>query len=102
MRIGTEDKTDATDIANERGLVRSVCLPTQLSHVNVDEIGFRNELVVPHLRQDGCACQQLVASLHHVLEQMKLAWPQIDPTVAALRGSIQEIELQRSHTQHGV
>jgi hypothetical protein len=68
--------------------------------VNIDKIRFGNESIAPYLLQEGCPRQQVIASLHHVFEQLKLAWPQIDFSVAALRGSIQEVEFERSRAQH--
>jgi hypothetical protein len=61
--------------------------------MNVHEIRFGNDSIIPNLFQEGPPRQQFVAPLHHVFEQLKLARPQIDLTVAALHSSIQEIEL---------
>lgn len=101
-RSCTKDKTGAPDVANERGLIWPVDLATQLSHVDVDEIGFRYDFVIPDFPQDRRARQQRVALFHHVPEQLKFARPQVDPAVAALCGAIQEIELQRSNAQHDI
>ena len=67
--------------------------------MNIDKIRFRNEFIVPYLFQEVSPRQQFVTPLHHVFEQLKLARPQIDATVATLRGSIDKIELQRAHAQ---
>jgi hypothetical protein len=40
--------------------------------MNIDKVRFRNEFIVPYFFQEGCPRQQLVASLHHVLEQLEL------------------------------
>jgi hypothetical protein len=68
--------------------------------MNIDKVRFRNEFVVPYVFEEGCARQQLVDPLHHVLEQMELARAKIDRPVAALRGPIDEIEFQWSHAQY--
>jgi hypothetical protein len=68
--------------------------------MNVDKVRVGNKLVVPYLLEEGGPRQQLVAPLHHLFQQLKLAWPQIDLTVAAFGGSIHEIERQRSDAQH--
>jgi hypothetical protein len=44
----------------------------------------------------------LAAPLHHVFEQKEFTWQQIDSSVAAPCGSIDEIELQRSNPKHGL
>jgi hypothetical protein len=49
---------------------------------------------MPYIFDEVCARQHLVASLHHVLEQLKFARPQINQPVATLRGAIDESELQ--------
>jgi hypothetical protein len=46
--------------------------------MNIDKVRFRNEFVVPYVFEDGCARQQLVAPLRHVLGQLELARPRID------------------------
>src|ERR1700730_9737761 len=45
----TEDETHAADVVNHRRLVRLVHLAPQPPHMDVDEIGLGNELVVPHI-----------------------------------------------------
>src|SRR5438270_4210287 len=77
-------------------------LATQSAHVNIDKVRFWHEIIVPYLFQKGCPRQQVVTPLHHVFEQLKLAWPQVDRTVTALRSPFNEIKLQRSHAQHGL
>jgi len=61
--------------------------------MNIDKVGFRNEFIVPHLLEEGRPRQQLIASLHHVFEQLELARPQIDRPLATLRSPIDEVEL---------
>ena len=39
--------------------MRPVDLATQSAHMNIDKVGFRNELVAPDVLQEGCARQQL-------------------------------------------
>src|SRR5450756_2180385 len=68
--------------------------------MNIDQVCFGNEFIVPYLFQESCPRQRLVTPLHHVLEQPKLARSQIDLTVATLRSPIEEVQLQRSDAQH--
>src|SRR5260370_26115163 len=88
------------DSANHRGFIWSVELATQSTHVHIDTVCFRKEFVVPYVLEEFCARQQLATPLHHVFEQTELAWQQIDRSFATLRGSIDEIKLQRSYAQH--
>ena len=62
--------------------------------MHMDKVCFRNEFIMPYLFEEGCARQYLVAPLHHVLEQLEFARPQINRPVAALRGAIDKIEFQ--------
>src|SRR6266404_9305395 len=99
-RSRAQNEADAADVANDGGLICPVDLSTQTAHMNIHEVRFRNELVVPDLLEESCPRQQLAIPLHHVFEQPKLTRPQIDLTIAALRSAIEEIELQRSDPQH--
>lgn len=65
-----------------------------VDHMNDDKVGFMNEFVVRFVVEEGCTRLQQVTPLHHVLEQMELARPQIDRPVATLGSSIDEIKLQ--------
>ena len=96
----TQNESCAADVANHGGFICPVDLATQSTHMNIDKVRFRNEFVVPYVFEEGCARQQLVDPLHHVLEQMELARQQIDRPVAPLRGPIDEIEFQWSHAQY--
>src|SRR5258708_3057992 len=98
--IRTENEPCAADSANHRGFIWSVDLATQSTHVHIDKVCFRKEFVVPYVLEEFCARQQLATPLHHVFEQTELAWQQIDRPFATLRGSIDEIKLQRSYAQH--
>src|ERR1700681_196122 len=82
------------------GFIWSVDLAAQSAHMNIDKVRFRYEFIMPYLFQEGRPRMQLVALFHHVFEQPELSRPQIDLTVVTLRSSIEEIELQRSHSQH--
>ena len=67
--------------------------------MHVDQIGRRNELVIPDLLQKHGSRQQLVASLHHVFEQAKFARQQIDDAIAAFGGPLDQVELKRPDPQ---
>src|SRR4030081_40779 len=90
----TENETHAAYIVNHRRLMRLVHLAPQPPHMNVDEIGLGNELVVPHLFKQHGARQHLLFATHHAFEQTKFARHQIDNTVPALCGALDEIELE--------
>src|SRR5712672_782854 len=68
--------------------------------MHIDTVGLGNDFIVPNIFDQVCVCQHLVAPLHHVLEQLEFAWPQINRSVATPRCAIDEIELQRSYAQY--
>ena len=88
-----QNEANAADVADHGRLIFPVDLATQSAHMNIDKVRFRNDFILPYLFQEGRPRQQSVTPLHHVLEQLKFARPQIEVTVAALRSSIDEIEL---------
>jgi hypothetical protein len=65
-----------------------------------DKVRFGNEFAAPYVFDEVCPRQQLVAPLHHVLDQLEFARPQINRPIATLSSAIDEIELQWSHAQH--
>ena len=101
-RFCAKNEADPPDVADQRSLIRRVDIATQPTHVNVNQVRVRNKFVVPDIFQEGGSCQQFAAPPHHVLEQLEFPGPQIDPTAATRRGSIDEVELQRSHAQHRI
>ena len=62
--------------------------------MNINQVRLWNEFIAPYFIEELGSCQQLVATLHHVSEQLELARPQINMTIATLRGAIDEIEHQ--------
>src|SRR5882757_3800298 len=70
---GAKNETGAADIVNHGGLVGPVHLVAQAAHMHVDKIGSRDEFIVPDFLEQHGPRQQLVAALHHVLKQSKLA-----------------------------
>src|SRR5258708_23882177 len=92
---GTENESDAADTMNHRWLLRVVDLVTQPAHMHVDEVGLRNEFVLPHLFEQHGSRQRLVLAAHHILEQTEFPRQQLDGAVAALGRTLDEIELER-------
>src|SRR5258708_6487697 len=62
--------------------------------MDMDTVGLRDEIIMPHIFDEVRARQNLVAPLHHILEQLEFARPQINRPVATPRGAIDEIELK--------
>jgi hypothetical protein len=56
--------------------------------MNVDEVGLRNEFVVPYLFQEHGVRQQSFFATHHILEQTEFARQQIDHAVRAPGGAL--------------
>src|ERR1700759_351370 len=97
LSSGAEYETRAADIVNHGGFAGTVHLVAQASHVDVDEVGRRNELVIPHFLQKHGSRQQLIAPLHHVFKQAKFSRQEFDHPVASLGGALDQIEFQRSY-----
>src|SRR5438132_11458716 len=96
----TENESYTADIVDHRRLMRLIHLAPQPSHVNVNEVGLRHELVVPHLFEQHGTRQHLLLSTHHVFEQPEFARQKVNPAVAALGDALDEIKLERSYPQH--
>src|SRR6266404_597290 len=102
LRYRAKNEPGAADIVDHRGFVGPVHFMTQPAHMHVHEVGRRHEFVVPDLLQQHGTGQQLVAALHHVFKEPKLAWQQFDHPIAALGGAFDQIQLQRSYPQDGL
>src|SRR5882672_2648488 len=89
---GTKHEPDAADIVNHRWLRGLVHLVPQPAHVDVHEIGLRNELVLPHFLEEHGAREDLVLPLHHVFEQAKLARQQIDGAIAPPGRALDQVD----------
>src|SRR5229473_4088368 len=99
---GTEDETHAADIMNHWRLARLVHFAPQPPHVNVNEVGLGNEVVVPHLLQQHRARQHLLLATHHVFEQAEFARQQINRAIPALGGALDEIKLEWAYPEHRI
>jgi hypothetical protein len=62
--------------------------------MHIHDIRFRNEVVMPDTFDEVRARQQLIAPLHHLLEQLEFARTQINRAGATLRSAVDEIKLQ--------
>ena len=67
--------------------------------MHVHQVRRRDELIIPDFLQQHGSRQQLIATLHHILQQPKLPRQQIDRAVAAFGGTLNQVELQRPYTQ---
>jgi hypothetical protein len=68
--------------------------------MNIDEVRFRHEFVVPYLLEQHGACQDLAVPAHHVLEQTEFPRPEIKLSLTAPRCLMGKINLERSYAQH--
>src|SRR5882757_8355175 len=73
-----KDEAGTANIVDHLNFAWPVHLVTQATHMYVDKVGRRHELVIPDLFQKHGSRQQLVASLHHVFKQTKLARQKIN------------------------
>ena len=72
LKSGAKDEAGAANIVDHGNFAGSVDLVTQPPHMNINQVRRRNEFVVPDFLQKHRARQQLIAALHHILEQAKL------------------------------
>src|SRR3979411_731932 len=66
---GSKDITDAADGVQQLRLERPVDLVAQPAHEHIDDVGLRIEVVVPDLRQNHCARNDMAGVAHQVFEQ---------------------------------
>src|SRR5579863_4256547 len=99
-RGSAQNKASAANTAYHCRLVRTVDLPPEPSHMDIDEIRARNKLVVPNISQERFARQDPVAPFHHVSQQPKFARPEIDRSPASFSRLIEQINLERSNAHH--
>src|ERR1700760_482571 len=67
--------------------------------MNIDKVGFGNELVMPYLLQERGPRQHFFAPLHHVFEQHEFTRTEINLSPVTPGGSVDEVEFERSHAQ---
>src|ERR1700733_3940855 len=79
---GAKNEAGAADIMDHGSFARPVHLVAEPAQMHVHQVHRRNELIVPDLLQKHGSRQQVVAALHHIFEQAKLARQQIDHAVA--------------------
>src|SRR5258707_2153433 len=95
----TEHETGAAHAVDQRRLLRLIHLATQPAHMHIDEIRVRDETIVPYLLEEHRAGHHLALTAYHVLEEPELAREQVDAAASALRRTLDEIELERTHPQ---
>src|SRR6202035_4495492 len=99
---GAKNEAGAADIMDHGSFARPVHLVAEPAHMDVHQVRRRNELIVPDLLQKHRSRQQLIAALHHIFEQAKLARQQIDHAVAAFGGTFDQVEFKRPGAQRGL
>jgi hypothetical protein len=92
-RNRTKNEPGTTHIENHRRFTRRIYFVTHPAHVNINQVGCRDELVAPDFLEKHRTCQQLVASAHHVFEETKLTRQQIDFSFTTFDGALDQIEL---------
>src|SRR5215469_1694919 len=101
MKSGSpEDESHTANIVNHRRLMRQVNLMSQSSHMNIDEIGLRDEFVIPDILEQHGACHHLVFAAHHIFEEAELSWQEFDHTIPPPGGSFDQIEFERTDLEH--
>ena len=78
-----------------------VDLAAKTADVNVDDVGLRIEMVVPHRLEQHGSRHHLPGVAHQVFEDAELARLQIDPAAGANDGPGEEVQLQIGELQTG-
>src|SRR5581483_1881265 len=88
-------------ISHRLDRVRAAELLAQPSYADVDDVRSRVEAVAPDLREQPLAADDLPRVRDEVVEQPELAVGQVDDTVADLRLTAHQVELERPRADPG-
>src|SRR5208282_6386607 len=89
------------DVDDQPQLAAGVDLAPEIADVDVDDVGLRQELVVPDVLEQHRPRDDLVGPAHEVFEQLELARQQIDAPLATPERALDEIHLERAGAQAG-
>src|ERR1700739_1081500 len=81
----TEAKSDAADSMDQRIILTAVDLPADAPHIDIDDVGRRIEMQVPHVLQKHGARNHLTGVASQIRQQAKLSRQQLDFPTAATR-----------------
>ena len=84
-----------------RGSPPASILRLKIADVDIDDIGLRQEFVVPDVLKQHRPGDDLVRPAHEIFEQLEFARQQFDAAFVAPHGAIDEVHFQRSGAQAG-
>src|SRR5882672_2688568 len=93
---------DAADRANRRGAPAKAQFLAEIVDVDVDDVRFRIEFVIPHRFGDARARYGATRIAHQELEQRKLARREIYDAIALRDAPRQWIEHDPAHLERGI
>src|SRR5580692_11706032 len=96
----TKDEPRAANADQHGFAAKIIHFPPQAADMDVDEIGLRNETVVPYMLQQHVPGHDLVGPAHEILQQAEFAAGERDDLAIALGLMLDQIEFQRTHAQH--
>src|SRR5208282_6032838 len=99
--VHMEFEAGGADVDDQPQLAAGVNLAPEIADVDVDDVGLRQELVVPDVLEQHRPGDDLVWPAHEVFEQLELARQQIDAPIAAPDLALDEIHLERAGAQAG-
>ena len=82
-------------VDDEAAAVAGIELAAQIADMDVDDVGLRQEFVVPDILKQHGAGDDLSGPAHEIFEQLELARQQIDTLAVAARLALDEIEFER-------
>src|SRR5689334_5658063 len=91
----------AANRVEQLGFERAVDLLAQAADEDVDDVGLRVEVVLPHVRQDHRFRDDDAGMAHQVLEEGELARTQVDRLAGARHLARQQIEHEVFDGQRG-
>src|SRR5579863_5290923 len=101
-RVFTKHVSGAANGVQQRGVEVAVELGPQTRHMDVDDIGLRIEMIVPHMFEQHCARDHLAGVLHEIFEQPEFARLQGDLLAGARHFARQPVEAQIADLKRGL
>ena len=99
--MSTEAVPHAANCLDEWVRLRAVDLATNAPHINVDDVGCRIEMKVPHMLQQHRPGNDSAFVADQIFEKLKLSAQQFDLPPAPGRSPQHKIQFEVTDAQHG-
>src|SRR5580692_1572746 len=96
-----EHESGAANTGDQRRYAGGIDFAAQISDMHVDDVGFRDEAVVPDPFEQHGARDDLAGAAQKIFEQLELTWQQLDRHAVALHGMLDQIHFEPAGPQHG-